>query len=55
MQFNSDVPHKFTACYTRENLCFVIIEFNLFQSIVPHFILLYFFIRILLKTNLRFI
>lgn len=55
MQFNRDVSHKFTVCYSRKKLGFVIIEFSLFHSAVPHFILLYFFICIPLKTNLRFI
>lgn len=50
---------SFTVIYHKNSLLFkrttiVIIGFNLFQSMVPHFILLYFFICIPLETKLRF-
>lgn len=51
MQFNSD---RFTACSSREKLCFVTIEFNLFQCCASFYFALP-FTCIPLKTKLRFV
>lgn len=52
MQFNSDAPQKLS--YSREQDWFFIVGFNLLQSMVPHFILLYFFICVPPESKLRF-